>query len=55
MTATKDKTCAGVNTQRSLSFNYNTWNSKPIELDEGYSGEKIVFWGGANSLDERDV
>lgn len=42
---------AGVNTSKTIDFNYRDWVSGTRQ-GVSYEDEKIIFWGGANSLNE---
>lgn len=54
MTRTGDNSSfAGINTQKTLSFNPSKWGVS--ENASSYNNDKIIFWGGANSLDEEDI
>ncbi len=46
---------AGIHTSKDLNFNYNTWTSEAEPGDGNYIDEKIIFWGGANSLSDDDI
>lgn len=53
MTSTGDHSSyAGINTQKTYSFNKANWVD---DNTEEYNNEKIIFWGGANSLAEEDI
>lgn len=43
---------AGVHTSKNLDFNYTNWGGTRTDI---YNNEKIIFWGGANSLSDSDI
>ena len=43
---------AGVHTSKNLDFNYTSWGGTRTDI---YDNEKIIFWGGANSLSDSDI
>ena len=48
---------AGINTQRTISFNYNDW-SAGISTGEQpviYTDDNIIFWGGANGTEDGQI
>lgn len=52
-TKNNNGTFAGVHTLKDIEFNYGQWSNGP---DDGtYSNEKIVFWGGSNTLNEEGI
>lgn len=47
---------AGIHTSKDLNFNYDTWTRETaVSEDRNYIDEKIIFWGGANSLSDSDI
>lgn len=49
---------AGVNTQKNQGFSYNKWtNPTALNYDEDtkYINDKIIFWGGAESLESDSI
>lgn len=52
-TKNNNGTFAGVHTLKDIEFNYGQWSNSP---DDGtYDNEKIVFWGGSDTLDEEGI
>ena len=43
---------AGIHTSKDLGFSYESWGGTRIN---NYNNEKIIFWGGANSLADNDI
>lgn len=43
---------AGIHTSKDLEFSYESWGGTRIN---NYNNEKIIFWGGANSLADNDI
>ena len=43
---------AGVHTSKNLDFNYTNWGGTRTDI---YDNEKIIFWGGADSLSDSDI
>ena len=52
MTRNGQGSFAGVNTFKTVDFNYGVWGGTNTDI---YANEKIVFWGGSNSLDDNAV
>lgn len=46
---------AGIHTSKDLNFSYDTWTNEAEPGDGNYIDEKIIFWGGANSLSDDDI
>lgn len=48
---------AGINTQRTISFNYNDWNAgiSTGEQPVIYTDDNIIFWGGANGTEDGQI
>ena len=52
MTKNGQGSFAGINTFKTVDFNYGVWGGTNID---NYTNEKIVFWGGSNSLDDNAI